>query len=142
VIEFRQTQHAIRNAPIIEVWMDGKFRAAIYPNDAGISIISNHLQGEPVNNSLGLLHSWQFNFSTEEPAQTSASVWEIKEGALGRWIIVNASSPNLAWSGSRWVLHQDGIPTGEAQVCNFATPEEAQAYAAEHFSQFFPPPIM
>jgi len=43
----------------------------------------------------------------------------MRQGALGRWIIVNARDKSLAWSGSRWVKHQNGIPKGAVQVSNF-----------------------
>lgn len=48
-----------------------------------------------------------------------------------RWIIVNARDPELAWSGSCWVEHEDGISRGRAQVCNFESREEARIYAQE-----------
>lgn len=53
----------------------------------------------------------------------------ITKGEHGRWIIENADNPRLAWSGSRWVKHQDGWPVGDAQVANFPTRAEAHAYA-------------
>lgn len=62
------------------------------------------------------------------------------EGILGRWVIISVDS-GLAWSGSRWVPHRQGIPAGDAQVCNFATREETQQYIDEHFNAFYPPPI-
>jgi hypothetical protein len=60
----------------------------------------------------------------------------IAENMLGRWIIVNGQSEDLAWSGSRWVPHRHGldlIGPNAVPVCNWVTREEAQAYADEHF---------
>lgn len=58
----------------------------------------------------------------------------LAEGFLGHWIIVNGQDESLAWSGSRWVPHRHGYPTGDVQVCNFETREEAKTYAEERFS--------
>jgi hypothetical protein len=55
----------------------------------------------------------------------------IQQSALGRWIIVHPEDDGLAWSGTRWVGHIDGVPNGEAQVCNFSTGADAWAYARE-----------
>jgi hypothetical protein len=63
------------------------------------------------------------------------------EGMMGRWVIAHGNHPGLAWSGSRWVRHDQGVPTGDAQVCNFTTREEAQEYVNTNFNAFFPPPI-
>jgi hypothetical protein len=51
------------------------------------------------------------------------------QGALGRWVIVKTAAPNKAWSGSRWVLHKDGVPVGGAQVCNFGDWQAVSDYA-------------
>jgi hypothetical protein len=59
----------------------------------------------------------------------AAPVARVALGGLGRWIIVNGEHEDLAWSGSRWVPHYQGFPTGGVQIVNFATHEEAQAYA-------------
>lgn len=59
--------------------------------------------------------------------------YDVIMGKLGRYIIVNGRDPELAWSGSCWVDHQDGIPTGRAQVSNFTTKEEAEEAAVEAF---------
>jgi hypothetical protein len=53
----------------------------------------------------------------------------IEVGIFGRWIIVNER--DFAWSGSQWVPYHHGIPTGEIQVCNFATKAEASDYATQ-----------
>jgi hypothetical protein len=66
----------------------------------------------------------------EQAASERAKI-RITLGMFDRWIIVNDRS--LAWSGSRWVQHRHGIPVGDAQICNFATNDEAQAYVNEHF---------
>ncbi len=43
----------------------------------------------------------------------------LAKNAFGRWIIVNAMDRTLAWSGLRWVAHENGVPQGAAQVSNF-----------------------
>jgi len=45
-------------------------------------------------------------------------------GPFGRWIIIQATQPNTAWSGSRWVLIE-----GNIQISNFATEQEAREHA-------------
>jgi hypothetical protein len=49
----------------------------------------------------------------------------IETNVLGRWIITDYDEPSLAWSGSRWVPHDKGIPIGDIQVCNYESKEEA-----------------
>lgn len=49
-------------------------------------------------------------------------------GAFGRWVIVDATDPDFAWSGAQWVTHFNGIPATDVQVCNFATRDEAADY--------------
>ena len=56
------------------------------------------------------------------------------EGMLGRWVIVHEQFPGLAWSGSQWVPHHQGFPTGDTQVSNFTTREEAQEYVDTNFN--------
>lgn len=57
---------------------------------------------------------------------------KVVKGLFDRWVLVNSEFPDiLAWSGSRWVPHDRGIPTGEAQVSNFATEELARTYATQ-----------
>lgn len=53
----------------------------------------------------------------------------IRKGAFDRWIIVNGD--DLAWSGSRWVAHKNGLPTGGVQVSNFESDQEAYSAARE-----------
>lgn len=47
------------------------------------------------------------------------------ENLLSRWMIVKAEDPGLAWSGSRWVGHRQGMPTGGVQISNWAMKPEA-----------------
>lgn len=47
------------------------------------------------------------------------------ESVMGRWIIVKAEDPTLAWSGARWVEHRKGMPTGGVQISNWPTKTEA-----------------
>jgi hypothetical protein len=46
-------------------------------------------------------------------------------GRFGRWVIVKAEDYRQAWSGSRWVLHDRGVPAAGVQVSNFASKDEA-----------------
>jgi hypothetical protein len=54
------------------------------------------------------------------------------ETPSGRWIISSVLDSHLAWSGSTWVLHDEGIPASLVQICTFDTEGHARAYAAEH----------
>jgi hypothetical protein len=57
----------------------------------------------------------------------------LRQGLFDRWYIFYPSSEPRAWSGSRWVpANPNGIPTGQFQVCNFSTEEEAREYCREH----------
>jgi hypothetical protein len=49
-VEFRKAYHTARAVEVIEVWVSGVFKAAIYPDHdtRGIRVISDHLTGEPV----------------------------------------------------------------------------------------------
>lgn len=49
-----------------------------------------------------------------------------------RWVLANAEHPELAWSGSRWVPHTNGMPSGAVQVCNFDSQDDARKYARQH----------
>jgi hypothetical protein len=63
MIEFKQTRHSIRNVNLIEVWVDGAFKAAIYPDDTGtgIRVVSRHVQGDPAySGDLEGMRSWEF----------------------------------------------------------------------------------
>jgi hypothetical protein len=47
LIEFKVAEHLIhliREGPVIEVWMNGKFKMAIYSIDDGIRLISTHVE--------------------------------------------------------------------------------------------------
>lgn len=57
--------------------------------------------------------------------------YSIAQNSFGRWIIVNARDPELAWSGSCWVEHEDGISRGRAHVSNFDSEDEARSCAEE-----------
>jgi hypothetical protein len=62
-----------------------------------------------------------------------SSPYRLQPNLFGRWVIVNARDRGLAWSGSCWVEHEDGLPTGRAQVSNFQTEDEARAAARDVF---------
>lgn len=53
----------------------------------------------------------------------------IIEGVLGRWVIVSAANPTLAWTGSRWAGHNQGVPTHDIQISNFGTRSVAEKEA-------------
>ena len=53
----------------------------------------------------------------------------IRQGIFRAWYIVHPIADDLAWSGSRWVRHAEGLPTEGIQVCNFRTQREAEEYA-------------
>lgn len=55
----------------------------------------------------------------------------IRESAFGRWILVNTEIDALAWSGSRWVAHKNGLPASGVQVANFENALEALRYAQD-----------
>jgi hypothetical protein len=57
----------------------------------------------------------------------------IQKNLFGRWVVVNAVDPQFAWSGSYWVPHLHGIPTGGVQVSNFDSSAEACVYAEQKF---------
>jgi hypothetical protein len=55
----------------------------------------------------------------------------VHERPDGRWIIINALDTLFAWSGSRWVTHDQGYPL-QIQISNFDSAELARinAFAA------------
>jgi hypothetical protein len=54
----------------------------------------------------------------------------VRPGIFGRFIVLHPESSFLGWSGSKWVpVSLDNMPTGDVQVSNFTTAEEAIAYA-------------
>jgi hypothetical protein len=69
-----------------------------------------------------LIRSWQRQCQTVlYPGPT------IEQNALGRFILRRGVD---AWSGRRWVpVTALGMPAADVQVCNFASVEEARAYA-------------
>ena len=52
----------------------------------------------------------------------------IVETPLKRWIIQLKKDETLAWSGSRWSKHVDGVGV-TFQICNFANIVEAAQFA-------------
>jgi hypothetical protein len=51
----------------------------------------------------------------------------VAETAFGRWILLHPDNLDLAWTGSQWAPHVNGIGT-EAQISNFESWEEANRY--------------
>lgn len=49
MIEFKFQQHGREGVPIIDVWVDGVFKAVVYPNETGkgIRVASRYFKGEP-----------------------------------------------------------------------------------------------
>jgi hypothetical protein len=57
----------------------------------------------------------------------------IREDLFGRWIVVSATKPDLAWSGSRWVpITKQGFPASAVQVSNLRTESAAAEYARSY----------
>ena len=82
------------------------------------------------------IHSAEYSQVLFERLQTrGVFAVRLAMGFLGRWIIVNGQDESLAWSGSRWVPHRNGFPTGPVQVSNWFTREEAKAYMSERFPE-------
>jgi hypothetical protein len=65
----------------------------------------------------------------------------IQQGIFDRWFLVHPDDDALAWSGSRWVQHDGGIPVGGVQVSNFFTRDEARGYANAIGFQVVEPPV-
>ena len=61
-------------------------------------------------------------------SQAVVSVMVPRLGRFNRWYIGNIDIPYVAWTGSRWDLHNDGLPTGPFQICNFNSEYDAQKY--------------
>ena len=53
----------------------------------------------------------------------------ILRNPFGRWVVANGVKPDLAWSGSRWVLHRNGLPAKDVQVSNWQTRDGARREA-------------
>jgi hypothetical protein len=49
-------------------------------------------------------------------------------GRFKLWFIARRNHPEQAWTGAAWTSHDRGIPTGDVQVCNFPSSEEARLY--------------
>jgi DnaJ-class molecular chaperone len=58
----------------------------------------------------------------------------VLRGYYNNWVIVRADIPSLAWTGNSWAQHHNGIPTGDTQVCNFPSRNEAVRYITELWS--------
>jgi hypothetical protein len=57
--------------------------------------------------------------------------YRLSKNAFGRWILVNADDPTLAWSGSRFVpVNENGFPAGNVQISNFDSEEDARETAS------------
>lgn len=48
----------------------------------------------------------------------SEQFYKAEVGYFGRWYIAHPTDESLAWSGSRWVPHINGI-SSFAHICNF-----------------------
>lgn len=57
---------------------------------------------------------------------------QLRLAPSGRWILVNAENPQLAWSGSHWVPHIYGVALDAGQICTFGTLDGLSAYVREH----------
>lgn len=57
---------------------------------------------------------------------------KLVKGILDRWILVHPHYPDMAWSGSRWVPHDQGLPMAYVQVSNFTDEQAAKEYASDH----------
>lgn len=56
----------------------------------------------------------------------------IRQGLFDRWYLFHPLSDEMGWSGSRWVAcNPRGLPTGDVQLCNFASEQEAREYCKE-----------
>lgn len=45
MINFRVVKHSLMGAPMVEVWRDGEFVAAIYGHDKGVRVMSKYFDG-------------------------------------------------------------------------------------------------
>lgn len=77
----------------------------------------------------GLVDSFLARCDVEQGEKRPDTDCYLSKDAFGRWIVVNANDKTLAWSGSRWVAHERGVPAGGVQVSNFESAEEAWSYA-------------
>lgn len=66
MVEFKIVRHTGRHANIVEIWVDGVFRAALYPQEPNtVRLISAHLTGDPVKEH-GYPPGWVFVFDSSE----------------------------------------------------------------------------
>lgn len=63
---------------------------------------------------------------------------KIEQNLFGGWIVAHPTERHLAWSGSRWVPHEHGIPTGGVQVSSYETREAAERAAKEIWPEWSP----
>ena len=59
------------------------------------------------------------------------SRYHILRNTFGRWFIGNPRDPELAWAGSCWVEHEDGLSRGRFHVLTFDSRQAAEACAQE-----------
>lgn len=45
MINFRVAENSLGSAPMVEVWRDGEFVAAIYGHDKGVRVVSKYFDG-------------------------------------------------------------------------------------------------
>jgi hypothetical protein len=65
-IEFRLVDHSILPMKIVEIWIDGKHRAALYPHGTNaVRLFSNHIAA--ADHQAGGTDVWRFEFNREEP---------------------------------------------------------------------------
>lgn len=63
-VTFRLTRNKERDAPVVEIWINGKFRASLYPGGAdqqSVCLISMHLAAPP-SPVPGFPPAWLFDF--------------------------------------------------------------------------------
>lgn len=60
-------------------------------------------------------------------------ICRIEQGIFGRFYLAHPTEPGRAWSGLRWVAHEQGLPIGGVQVCNFNRAQAAEYAKAEGF---------
>lgn len=60
-MEFRISEHSLKDTSMIEVWHKGEFIAAIYSHEDGVKIVSKYLDG--VTHESGTPPSTIVNFS-------------------------------------------------------------------------------
>ena len=62
MVELRIAKHCIRDVEIVEIYVDGVFSAAIYPQEPNVvRLVSTHLDGDPHAES-GRSDAWCFAF--------------------------------------------------------------------------------